>query len=448
MLLDLLNKRLLENGPLCAVVEGDNSYSYSDLSSAVDKWLVELDALSIQRGQVIGVQSDYTYRTISLLIALFRNGNVVALMSPHIKDVSRYCEDAFIEYLFVQKGQQLFGSSVQRKSSEGHYLLKALKEQEHSGFIIFSSGTTGRPKAILHDLEKFLSSFIAVNKAYRTLAFLLLDHIAGLDTLFYTLFSGGSLVLTSSRGPNHICKLIMEHRVDVLPVSPSFLNLLIISGEYSRFDLSSLKVVSYGSEPMGNSVLNRLPEVFPNVRILQKYGTSEFGSPRSKTRGSDSSWLKIDSENFQTKVENGVLWVKSRSTMLGYLNADGMLEEDGWLCTGDMVEVDKGWLRIIGRESDIINVGGEKVFPVEVESVLNELDAVDDCIIYGEPHTMLGNQVCAKVRCGDELDTKALKKTIRKYCLNKLERYKVPSKFEFTSQALVNKRHKKQRVRN
>lgn len=446
MLLDQLDRSILKHGERDAVVENGSVFSYIDLRIQINEWSDKLDVLDIRVGAVVGIQSDFSYQTIALVISLFRRGSVVAFISMGAKQVERYCEDAFVEYLFVEGGEGLVGRPIGQQVRERHVLLCELEMQKRPGFIIFSSGTTGHPKAILHDVEKFLSSFKSANKPFRTLTFLLLDHIAGIDTLFYNLYSGGCLVLPSSRTPQHICSLISEHKIEVLPVSPSFLNLLILSREYELFDLSSLEIITYGSEPMSNAVLEKLPVAFPGVTILQKYGTSEFGSPRSKTRDGDSSWIKLDSGDFQTKVINGVLWVRSSSTMVGYLNANGMLESEGWLCTGDLVETDQGgWLRFIGRESDIINVGGEKVFPIEVESVINELEDVDDCAVFGEMHVLLGNQVCAKVRCDSNVNTKLLKKAIRKHCLDSLERYKVPSKFEFTSSDLVNSRHKKQR---
>ena len=445
MLIDKLFDRLKSHGSKVAIYEKGEIYTYSELLIEAEKWTSKLEK-TLEAQHVIALQSDFSFEAIALLIALYRQGKVVALISPGAKSVQTYCEDAQAGYLFNDADGHLSGSELKRAYENAHPLLVGLAAKKHAGFIIFSSGTTGRPKAILHDLENFLTSYDNVKKAFCTLSFLLLDHIAGLDTLFYTLSSGGSLALPKGRTPTAVCKLIADCKVEVLPVSPSFLNLLLLSGEYQHYDLSSLKVVSYGSEPINDSVRVKLPELFPHAKIIQKYGTSEFGSPRSKTKEGDSAWMKLDGEQFQTKVEDGILWVKAQSTMLGYLNAEGMLEQDGWLCTGDMVEVDGPWLRIIGRKSDIINIGGEKVFPIEVESRLNEVADVIDSMVFGESHAMLGNQVCAKVRCEPGMDTKALKKAIRWHCLKHLERYKVPSKFKFVTEALTNKREKKQRV--
>jgi len=446
VLIDKLFQRLQTNTTKVAVVEQGKTYLYRDLIAATESWVQKLDETVLET-QVVAVQSDFKFQSIALILALFRRGLVVALISPSAKNIQTYCKDAQAEYLFSASDaeDELTGAKLHCVSDKKHALLNELQLRKHAGFIIFSSGTTGRPKAILHDLEQFLTSYTNVQKAFCTLSFLLLDHIAGLDTLFYTLSSGGSLALPDARTPTAVCKLISDCQVEVLPVSPSFLNLLLLSAEYQNYDLSSLKIVSYGSEPINSNVLKRLPDLFPQARIIQKYGTSEFGSPRSKTREDDSAWMKLDSTNFKTKIVDGILWVKAQSTMLGYLNAEGMLEKDGWLCTGDLVEVEGGWMRIIGRKSDIINVGGEKVFPIEVESVINELTDVIDSMVYGIPHPMLGNQVCIKVFYAKGIDSKSLKKAIRQRCLKELERYKVPTKFEFVTETLTNNREKKQR---
>ena len=147
-------------------------------------------------------------------------------------------------------------------------------------------------------------------------------------------------MLTNDRSPDAICQLADEFDVEVLPVSPSFVNLLYISKDYENHDLSSIQIVTLGSEPVSEGLLERTRCVFPSARIIQKYGTTEFGSPRTKTRSDDPTWIHMDSEIFKIKVVDDLLWVKAETTKLGYLNRDKQPFEDGWYCTGDRVEVD------------------------------------------------------------------------------------------------------------
>jgi len=120
--------------------------------------------------------------------------------------------------------------------------------------------------------------------------------------------------------------------------------------------------------------------------------------------------------------------------MVGYLNAPDPFDADGWFDTGDMVENDGDWLRIRGRESDVINVGGQKVFPAEVETVLMEAENVIDATVYGVPNPLIGNQVEARVSLESPEDSMELIARLRKFCLARLARYRVPVRFTLISQ--------------
>src|SRR5262249_41134676 len=148
---------------------------------------------------------------------------------------------------------------------------------------------------------------------------------------------------------------------------PTFLRMMLIACAHERFDLSSLKLITYGTEPMSAGTLRDLRNALPAVRIKQTYGSSELGILPTQSQASDSLWLKLGVE---TRVHDGVLWVRSPAAMFGYLNHNSPFDADGWYNTMDAVEVEGEYMHILGRESEIINVGGEKVYPAEVEDVL------------------------------------------------------------------------------
>ena len=99
-----------------------------------------------------------------------------------------------------------------------------------------------------------------------------------------------------------------------------------------------------------------LNKIFPQVKILQTYGLIELGVLRSKSKKNDSLWVKIGGEGYKTRIIDGILQIQARSAMLGYLNAPSPFTEDGWFKTGDTVEVDGEYIKILGRKSEIINV--------------------------------------------------------------------------------------------
>jgi acyl-CoA synthetase (AMP-forming)/AMP-acid ligase II len=155
--------------------------------------------------------------------------------------------------------------------------------------------------------------------------------------------------------------------------------------------------------------------------------------------------MKVGGSEFTTKIVNGTLWVKSDSAMLGYLNAPTPFDEEGFLDTGDMVEQDGEWIRILGRKSEIINVGGSKVFPAEVESTLLEMENVEDVVVFGGTHPITGNIVCAKFKLALPQDRRSFKADMLSFCKDKLQSYKIPSKVEVTQDNTYNERFKRMR---
>lgn len=444
MKIEQLLQKIESRGQGEALICQGHTYTFSDLAKKIAHHKSEFSPRCLKSGQVVALQSDYSLQSISILLALWSNQNIVVLIPMDSKNQDTLLAETQVEWIIRSKSKGEMHWE-KRASQVNHPLLVALQKSHAPGFVIFSSGSTGKAKAILHDVERFLSKFETANKPLRTLVFLLFDHIAGLDTLFYILCSGGVIVIPEHRETAYICHLITEHSVEVLPTSPTFLNLLCLSHQNERYDLSSLKVITYGSEPMTPIILSRVQKMFPGVKIIQKYGLSELGSPRSESKKEDSLWIKITDHHYQSKVIDNILWIKSKSTMLGYLNVPVSSPSDGWFSTGDEVRVDGDWMKILGRKSDLIIVGGEKVYPSEVESVLLEMPNIKDVAVNGEAHPLMGNIVVAKVHLREPCEEKKMLKEIRAYCKNRLEAYKFPVKLEILDEAPVTHRHKKLR---
>ena len=141
-----------------------------------------------------------------------------------------------------------------------------------------------------------------------------------------------------------------------------------------------------------------------------------------------------------------MLEIKSHCAMLGYLNAPSPFTDDGWFKTGDLVEVDGEFLKILGRKSEIINVGGLKVFPQEVENVILEMDNVAEVTVYGEKNAIIGAIVCARIRLNTNANKKQFKINVKELCRERLEDFKVPVKVAFIEDDLFGERYKKKRI--
>ena len=226
-----------------------------------------------------------------------------------------------------------------RAPSGDHPLLEEFRNSGHSGLILLSSGSTGQIKASLHSFPRLLANYQRRRTSpYRTLAFLMLDHIGGINTLFHILCSGGTVVTPAGRTPEAICEAIQRHRVQLLPTTPTFLRMLLISEAYKKYDLGSLELITYGTEPMPPATLESLHAALPGVRLKQTYGLTEVGILPTKSESNDSLWLAVGGEGYETKIVDGVLWIRTQTAMIGYLNAPSPFDADGWFNTGDMVE--------------------------------------------------------------------------------------------------------------
>lgn len=441
-----LIERMAQSGDDLAVAMPDRSCTYRELVALVRAWQSRITALPT--GSVVSLEGDYGPEAIAAFLALTVEKHVVIPLSPD----SRAQHASFLDIADVEHRVRLNvdGDAADSVESTGrqarHPLYAELRARRRPGLILFSSGSTGRPKAALHDLSSLLAKYEKRRQRLRTLVFLLLDHIGGVNTLFYTLSNGGVAVVSRDRSPAAVCDSIENRRVELLPTSPTFLNLLLLSGEPAARDLSSLKLITYGTEAMPASTLERANRAFPNARFLQTYGMTELGIMRSQSRASDSLWVRIGGEQFEWKVVDDRLWIRAQSAMLGYLNAPSPFDEDGFFDTGDLVETDGEWIRFLGRKNEVINVGGNKVHPAEVESTLLLMDNVADVVVSGEPHAMTGHVVRATVRLVRPEPPDEFRIRMRRFCADRLAAFKVPVRLRFTEEPIHSTRFK--RVRN
>jgi len=445
MHIDFLRERFSESRDADALVWCDHVFPYSHILDEVDNWVRILDAEQIERGAVVSIEADFSPRAIALMLALIDHNCIIVPLSSSVRSqIPEFREIAQVEVVISVSADDI--PLISRTDvTVDHPVLFELRQAEHPGLILFSSGSTGKSKAAVHDFVPMLEKYRVKRHSLRTITFLLFDHIGGVNTLLYNLSNAGCVVTVPDRKPETVCAMIEKYGVELLPTSPTFLNLMLVSGAYKEYKLDSLKMVTYGTEVMAESTLERFHKLFPQVRLLQTYGLSEVGILRSKSKSSDSLWVKVGGEGFATRIVDGMLEIKAKSAMLGYLNAPSPFTEDGWFKTGDAVEVDGDYIRILGRKSEIINVGGEKVYPAEVESTLQTMDGVDEVVVSGQSHPLTGNIVVARVKLRTAENLPEFRRRMREFCAPKLARFKIPQKVVLVDQSLHGERFKKMR---
>ncbi|MGH3938239.1 MAG: ANL family adenylate-forming protein [Pseudonocardiaceae bacterium] len=440
-------RRMATFGNADATVFNAQTYSYGYLLGLVEDWRNYLDSRAIRSGEIVTLEGACSPQVCAGLLALIERGAIIVPLTT-LPDAKRaeFLDVAQVEVVIrVDDQGRRHGERTGRRAA--HELYNSLRRDNTPGLVLFSSGTTGRSKASVLDFDKVINRYGDPTRPKRILSFLSLDHIGGVNTLLHTLSQGGTVVTVAQRTPDVVFAAIAAHGVQVLPTTPTFLNMVLISGAHERHSTRSLELITYGTEPMPLQTLQRLKATLPSVRFKQTYGLSELGILPTRSKSDDTLWVKLgNNAGFEHKIVDGVLWVRSQMAMLGYLNAPAPFDDEGFFNTQDMVETDGEYVRILGRRSEIINVGGEKVYPSEVENVLLEIPNIAEAAVTGRPSHVVGMVVKATVQLIESEDERAVSRRVREYCRQRLEPFKVPAVIEVSTTPQHSDRFKKIRT--
>ncbi|UQE75244.1 acyl--CoA ligase [Gordonia sp. PP30] len=306
-------------------------------------------------------------------------------------------------------------------------------------WLPYTSGTTGTPKGVklahqmlLRDAQ-LLSQNCYLNSSDRVVLAAPLFHMnAAACGILPMLLVGGSVYVLPSFEAATVLRTFSEQRATYSLGVPAMFKLMLAQddSELSR-DFSTLRLICCGSAPMPPSLINRLTEIFPNARFVEGYGLTECGpaatmnpliGPRRNGSigrplpGFEARIVDYDG-NEVTAGNTGELWLRSPlCTTLGYLGRPDedarKRKPDGWFATGDLAMCDDdGWLYFRGRADDRMNVGGENVYPAEVEAILTRHPQVRDVAVVALPHDTKGQVPVAFVvrEAGSDLDESSLR---------------------------------------
>ncbi|WP_198266406.1 AMP-binding protein [sulfur-oxidizing endosymbiont of Gigantopelta aegis] len=296
-----LIENFTQNKNAVAIVDSTGEYRYQQLLEQIEAYISLLDK-TINHATSIAIISDSSFHSIALFIACYlKKLIIVPIIVNNEQELKDKLSVSEVQFILSLEGAERENITLKitpcEPVSEQNKLCQTLIEREHSGLILFSSGSTGKPKAMLHDLSMLLDSYKAKNvqkkpKAISILVFLMFDHIGGINTILNILTMGAKAVIPEDRKTVSIAGIIEQQKVTVLPASPTFLNLMLLDNVSQHYDLSSLRMITYGTETMPESVLKRLKINFPKVKLLQTFGTSETGIAQVSSRSSTSLDIK------------------------------------------------------------------------------------------------------------------------------------------------------------
>ena len=388
-----------------------------------------VDFTEIKKGDVVALIGDFDPLSILTFLSLIELGVIVVPLTKETKEQHDYFFESALVDAVIEDGR------VNRIShAYSHETINRLRAKKHAGLVLFSTGTTGRPKAILHDLTLFLKRFETLRPTLRTINFLLFDHIGGINTLFHTLFNKGVVIAPKARTVDSILETCERHNVEVLPTTPTFLRMMLMSGKVPEKVPASLKIITYGTERMDQPTLDELCLRLPDVDFRQTFGMSELGIVRVKSEARDSLFMKIGGEGVETRVVDNVLQIRSQSRMLGYLNAPSPFDEEGWFDTKDVVEERDGLYKVTGRLGDVINVAGLKFMASEVERVAIQFPNVSLVKVLAKENPITGQHVELLVQptADEALD----KNDLKDYLESNLQPHMVPKRIKIEKIAI------------
>jgi long-chain acyl-CoA synthetase len=300
----------------------------------------------------------------------------------------------------------------------------AAADPNEPALLMYTSGSTGRPKGCL---LSHASQWWQARSAARTMMLEEWDKALVMGPLYHAnalwmcllpmFYLGGSLTILSGFDPPAVLAAIDRYRPTYTSGTPSMFSLLLAQREaLARYDVSSIRLMLCGSAPVPEELMAALHERF-KCDVVEGYGLTEGGanieSPRWGVRKLGSAGLPVpdvevrvvdldDAARDCAPDEVGELWTRSPANALGYFKQPEVTAErftaDGWLRTGDLVRRDEqGYLYICGRKDDMMNCGGENIYPKEVESILLRHPAIDDVCVVSVPHKVKGEAPVAWV---------------------------------------------------
>jgi acyl-CoA synthetase (AMP-forming)/AMP-acid ligase II len=320
--------------------------------------------------------------------------------------------------------------------------------EEDAAMILYTSGTTGRPKGamlahcnIIHSSMVFVSC-LKLTAADRSIAAVPLGHVTGVVANIMTMVCcGGALIIMPEFKAAEYLKMAARERVTYTVMVPAMYNLCLLQPDFDSYDLSNWRIGGFGGAPMPIATIERLAAKIPGLQLANCYGATETTSPSTMMPGEfvashiDSVGLPCPGAQIVAMDANGrelprgeigEIWIHGGSVIKGYWNNPKATAESftaGFWHSGDLGSVDEqNFVRVFDRQKDMINRGGLKIYSAEVESVLAGHPDVVESAIIAKPCPVLGERVHAVIVTRGSAGTEVL----RAWCAERLSDYKVP----------------------
>lgn len=321
------------------------------------------------------------------------------------------------------------------------HLLKKIRDKKSDWNItMYTSGTTGRPKKVSHRLETLTRGVKTGDKFIQNIWAFCYNptHIAGLQVFFQAFFNKNPIIYGFDYTPKEFHQILNKYQVTNISATPTFYRSCILGYKQKNIFVESLTL---GGEKFDSTLTAELQEAFPNSKTRNVYASTEAGSLFSST--GELFKIKPKIKPYIKINDDGELLINK--AWLGEL--DNFPIVDGWYSTGDLVEmINNTTFKFISRKSEMINIGGYKANPNEIEEEIKKVEGVIDVIVKARKNKLVGNILIAEIVKRPEVDGKYLEKKIQKYLLTNLQKWKIPRIYKFVEQLNKSRTGKKVRV--
>lgn len=443
-MIGLLSKAAAERPDHDAVVTPEGTFTYAALHDAALRVAAGLHERRIERFAVLEPDAAWVLR---LLAGAAAAGSEPCQYQPDL-DAAQFADQA----------AALGHTTVVTRRTDLPATLVVVRPDELDGdptglpardaaqpLMIRTTGTTGLPKAARHDWRVLArrTESATPRPEQRWLLAYGPQQFAGIQVLLHVLATHGTLVAPFPRQPRDGLAALLADRVTCVSATPTYWRFLLAEARGTRAELPPLTQVTLGGEASPPDLLAELQRAFPTARISQVYASTEFGSIASVRDGrpglSTASLWSAENPDAQLRVKDDELQVRAGTGMIGYAGDTEdapQPDDDGWVSTGDLVEVVEDRVLFRGRQSDVINVGGVKVHPLPVEERVATVPGVRIARAYGRANALVGAVVAIDVVPDGEVDERELKASIRAACAD-LPRPWQPRSIQVVEEAAV-----------
>jgi acyl-CoA synthetase (AMP-forming)/AMP-acid ligase II len=477
--------------------EGER-YSFTQLKERVNRLADALNKLGLEKGDRTAIFEVNCNEYIEALFATVKLGGIFAPMNFRVKedDVIYLVNKAEPKIFFVGSRYTEMMKSIRDKlPSVKHFVVIDGKydgmlsydeliasgspkeknfaevKEEDIAMLLFTAGTTGFPKGVPQDHNAY-SSYVLTNvsppdleaPAETNVVAMPFYHVAGMQAMMAGIYGGRTLALMRQFEEKDWFEIVQREKATRVMVVPTMLKRIVDYPDFNKYDLSSIKVITYGAAACPYEVLRKTIELFPGRALINAFGGTETSSTIASLSAEDqvitgketkqqrekklkriSSSIGVPLPDVEIQIRNeggqalptgqvGEIVVRSARVMKGYWKDEEKTKKaftaDGWYRTGDMGYFDEdGYIYLTGRSDDLIKRGGELVGPDEVESVLYSHPKVEEAAVVGVPDIEWGHNVRAILRL--KKGETATEKEIADFLRPRLAAYKRPSSIVF-----------------